>query len=262
MPVSVDVVDKTQPKGAQAIHRAMSLLAAVGRNNTHGIRLKELATETGLHIATAHRLLNALAWDGMVIYDAFSKRYYLGVQVHALMDAARYGGIQPRLNTLMEKLARQMSALIYAYLPLMNDIISIKRVGNASSLAETGIGDNTRYPLGIGAAGVAILATMPPAQARAIATSNSERYSDYHTNTAAVLEAVKTARQTGYGINQGVIQNTFGIGAVIHNGRGEISAAVSAVYPVERLAANRLQKMASVLLREIKAFEPLEFPSG
>ncbi|HEX2890671.1 IclR family transcriptional regulator [Vineibacter terrae] len=263
MPVSVGAIDKTEPKGAQAIHRAMGLLAVVGRNNTHGIRLKELAAQTGLHVATAHRLLNALAWNGMVIFDGFSKRYYLGVQVHALIDATRYGGIQPRLASLMETLARRMAAVIYAYLPLMNDIISIKRVGSKDTvLHDTGIGDGVRYPLGIGAAGVAILATMPPEQARAIAASNSERYADYHTSTSAVLQAVRNARQAGYGLNQGVIHNTFGIGTVIRNSRGEVSAAISAVYSVEALGERRLQKMAGILLREVKAFEPLEFPSA
>lgn len=261
MPALVEASENGEPKGAQAIHRAMNLLAVVGRNNTRGIRLKELAAETGLHIATAHRLLNALAWNGMVIFDRFSKRYYLGVQMHALMDATRYGGIQPRLTSLMETLARKMSAIIYAYLPLMNDIIGIKRLASGS-VTETGADEGVRYPLGIGAAGVAILATMSPAQARSIALSNSDRYAEYHTSTSAVLQAVRNARQTGYGINQGVIHNTFGIGTVIRNARGEVSAAVSAVYHVDNISGARLTKMADILLREVRSFEPLDFPSA
>lgn len=262
MPALKDPIELAEPKGAQAIHRAMSLLAVVGRNNAYGIRLKELASETGLHIATAHRLLNALAWNGMVIFDRFSKRYYLGVQVHALMDATRYGGIQPRLTVLMETLARRMSAIVYAYLPLMNDIIGIKRVVADNLTINPGADEGVRYPLGIGAAGVAILATMPPAQARAIALSNSDRYAEYHTSTSAILQAVKNARDVGYGINQGVIQNTFGIGTVIRNSRGEVSAAVSAVYHVENISGPRLRKLASILIEEVRSFEPLEFPSA
>lgn len=261
MPKPANAIDVIEPKGAQSIHRAMSLLAVVGRNNAKGLRLKELAFETGLHIATAHRLMNALAWNGMVIFDRFSKRYYLGVQVHALMDATRYGGIQPRLAVLMETLALRMSAVIYAYLPLMNDIISIKRVA-VDGLVEAGVDEGVRYPLGIGAAGVAILATMAPAHARAVATSNSDRYAEYNTNITAVLQAVKNARKDGFGINEGVIHNTFGIGTVIRNGRGEVSAAISAVYNVGVISGAGLKRIADILIREVKSFEPLEFPSA
>jgi hypothetical protein len=41
----------------------------------------------------------------------------------------------------------------------------------------------------LGAAGVAILATMSPAQARAIALSNSDRYAEFHTSMSALLLA-------------------------------------------------------------------------
>ncbi len=41
MPALVEASENGEPKGAQAIHRAMNLLAVVGRNNTRGIRLKE-----------------------------------------------------------------------------------------------------------------------------------------------------------------------------------------------------------------------------
>jgi hypothetical protein len=84
------------PGGAQSIHRAIDLLVAVGQHNQTGSRLTDLAELTGLHVSTAHRLLNALVWEGMLIFDEFSKRYYLGVRVHGLVDSARYGSVQPR----------------------------------------------------------------------------------------------------------------------------------------------------------------------
>ncbi len=74
--------------GTQSLERAIALLRAVADAETGGARLADLMTGVGLSKATAHRLLMALARDGLVEQDTRSKRYHLGPDLVALGDLA------------------------------------------------------------------------------------------------------------------------------------------------------------------------------
>ncbi|ALG74817.1 acetyl-CoA synthetase [Azospirillum thiophilum] len=74
--------------GTQSLERAIALLRAVAAAGTGGARLADLMTGVGLSKATAHRLLTALARDGLVDQDARSRRYHLGPDLVALGDLA------------------------------------------------------------------------------------------------------------------------------------------------------------------------------
>jgi len=251
------------PGGAQSIHRAIDLLVAVGEANETGSRLTDLAERTGLHLSTAHRVLNALVWEGMLIFDAYSKRYYLGVRVHGLVDSARYGSAQPRVRSLVSSVAELTGTAAYFYLPLMNDIISVA----SARAARTAPGPNTdvqaRYPLGIGAAGIALLAAWPAETARRIIHFNADRYAEYGGQSPqSVLQAVKAAARVGYGLNEGVLPGVTAIGMVVRNSKGNPEAAVAAVYSGAKLSKARIKDTVDILRKQITAIEPLDYASA
>ncbi|CAO3450025.1 AMP-dependent synthetase and ligase [Azospirillum largimobile] len=74
--------------GTQSLERAIALLRAVADAGTDGARLADLMAGVGLSKATAHRLLMALAREGLVEQDGRSKRYHLGPDLVALGDLA------------------------------------------------------------------------------------------------------------------------------------------------------------------------------
>ncbi|WP_244433935.1 AMP-binding protein [Azospirillum sp. B506] len=74
--------------GTQSLERAIALLRAVADAESDGARLADLMAGVGLSKATAHRLLMALARDGLVEQDGRSKRYHLGPDLVALGDLA------------------------------------------------------------------------------------------------------------------------------------------------------------------------------
>jgi DNA-binding IclR family transcriptional regulator len=251
-----------RPDGTQSIHRAINLLVAVGENNGVGSRLKDLAERTGLHVSTTHRLLNALIWDGMVILDPISKRYYLGVRVHGLVDAARYGSVQPRVQSLLTQVSEATGTNAYFYLPLMNDIISVGRAEPSRSERRPGLDGQARYPLGIGAGGIAILAAWPEDAARRVIALNAQRYAEYGITSDTVLNAVRKAARVGYGLNEGVIPGVTGVGIVIHNSKGSVEAAVASVFQEMQLGKARIDQTVRILRQHIKAIEPLDYPGA
>src|SRR5207302_9578777 len=75
-----------------------------------------------------------------------------------------------------------------------------------------------RRPLGVSSAGVAILAAMPPPDARKIVLANETRFKAYRTDTATVLGQIQAARRKGYSLRDiGLVQGTKSLSAWIRS---------------------------------------------
>lgn len=219
-------------RGAQSLHRAMQLLAAVGERNLGGARLTELAQATGLHIATAHRLLAALVREGMISHDRdYTKRYFLGARLHTLIDLAPYADVRPRLRAIAEAAAAQTGLVAYIYVPLLNDMMAIERAEppRAARVLIRDIG--RRLPMGVGAGSIAFLATLPEGRAEDLVRMNAHRFGEFgNLTTDQVLASVEEARRQGYGMTrEQVAKSVVGLGVALVGPSGHPLAALTAV---------------------------------
>lgn len=241
----------TAPKGAQSIYRAMDVFVAVGEHDAEGIRLTDVAQTTGLHVATAHRLLNALAWYGMVTYDSYSKRYSLGMRFHAMTDTVRFGKVRSRFVDALQRIAAATGDLAYLYLPIGPDVICIERIDASYKIKATIRDKGSRLPMGIGSAGVAMLALLPAEQANAIITANAARYLEYGLDAQQVGAAVVAARKAGYGLNRDqVMKGITGLGTALLDADGAPEAAIVVVGPSTRFDKSRIAVVAALVRAE------------
>ncbi len=251
----------SQTKGAQSLHRAMQLLAAVGEHNVTGIRLTELAAATGLHVATAHRLLSALVREQMVAFDVhYTKRYFLGLRLHSLVDLARYSAVRARLRDFLAAIVVETGAIAYLYVPLLNDTIALDVVEYPRAprglVSEIG----RRLPMGVGAGSIALLAAMPDARARALVAANAPRYEEFSgLSEAAVWRSIEDARATGHGITlEQVARGYIGVGLAIRNDRGEPEAALTVVGTLKRMTPPHVETCVAVMRRYIDQLGPID----
>ena len=96
----------TQVGGAQAIARAMQVLRGVSRAGD-GAGLLALTRDTGLSKPTVHRILAALAAEGMVEQESVSRRYFLGPECHVLGNVASELGINRLAAPVVARLAHE-----------------------------------------------------------------------------------------------------------------------------------------------------------
>lgn len=95
------------PKGAQAVTRAISLLKAFSPEKPT-MTLAELADAISLNKTTAHRILSALEWDGLVARTERDGAYRLGPTVIALgSQALLTSDLRARIRPILENLARE-----------------------------------------------------------------------------------------------------------------------------------------------------------
>lgn len=237
-------------RGAQSLHRAMQLLTAVGERNLGGARLTELAQATGLHIATAHRLLSALVREGMISHDRdYTKRYFLGARLHTLIDLAPYAAARPRLRAIAEAAAARTGLVAYIYVPLLNDMMAIERAEppRAARILIRDIG--RRLPMGVGAGSIAFLAGLSRSRAEDLIRMNATRFGEFGDLTAdQVLASVEAARIRGFGTTrEQVAKGVVGVGVAFDGQPGAPLAALTVVGTTTQMTDSQSEKVLTDL---------------
>jgi DNA-binding IclR family transcriptional regulator len=118
------------------------------------------------------------------------------------------------------------------------------------------IDEGTQRPLGVGAAGLAILAALPAGQQKEVIAHNLHRYGLFSNLTEKKLrQQLAATRRQGYALN--ALQASLGvrsIGQVIRNAAGEPIAALSVSGPAQRIN-DRREEFAGLLAAQAREIE-------
>ena len=214
----------TQVGGAQAIARAMQVLRGVSRARGDGAGLLALTRDTGLSKPTVHRILAALAAEGMVEQESVSRRYFLGPECHVLGNvASERFGINRLAAPVVARLAHECGDS--AFFSIRRDVfaVCVLREDGDYPLKTHVLLPGDRHPLGVGAGSLAILAALPDDEVDACLQANAaliaRRYPHY--SVPLIRALVDESRERGYSVNQGlVVPGSWGLGVRCATSRG------------------------------------------
>lgn len=228
--------------GVQSIARAAAVLRAL-EPAPEGLALGELAAAVELPKSTAHRIVAALAAENLVVRSA--GRIRLGGELARLGAAAREATAE-RLRPLLLSLRRELdetvdlAVLDGAAVRFVDQVPAPRRLRAMSAVGEL-------FPLHCTANGKALLAALPPEQARALLP---ERLPAFTANTVTsrerLLAELESVRAAGIAIDRE--EHTEGIcavGAAIPVG-AEPALAISVPVPVQRFRASEPDVISAV----------------
>jgi DNA-binding IclR family transcriptional regulator len=115
-----------------------------------------------------------------------------------------------------------------------------------------------RYPLGVGAAGLALLAAMPDDEVEKALAVNAEilcsKYPEFSPD--ALRKMVTMTREQGYAVNKGmVVAGSWGLAIAVQDTRGGIPAAITIAAIESRFQGGRLEQLVKMLQEEKQALE-------
>ncbi len=227
--------------GAQSLHRAISLVRAVARQNDSGANLSKLARDAGLHVATAHRLLSVLAKEGLVFHDPASRRYHLGIELFLWAGAAQQFTIRHQFRTALERIAQETGDTVFLLIRSGYDALCLDRVEGQSPIRTVPIDIGIRRPLGIGAGSQALIAFLPPEQVEPILQANTRRYPQYKNLQPKDIQGmIAMARKIGYVVSEGLFHaGVTSVGVPILQENGEVMAAITVSSVSQRMEEKR-----------------------
>jgi IclR family transcriptional regulator, acetate operon repressor len=243
---SRDATERPQPTGAgvQSVERAFELLEAMAEAGGQ-TSLSELAATSGLPLPTIHRLVRTLVSSGYV-RQLPSRRYALGPGLIRLGDSAsRLLGdwARPHLADLVDHVGETANMAILdgdqvvyvSQVPSRHSMRMFTEVGRRVYAHCTGVGK-------------ALLAQLPPAQARALVIRAGMPAQTEHTITdpdvlAAELDRI---RAQGYAVDDG--EQELGVRCVAVPVRGgPAAAAISVSGPDTRVTREAVTRVVPVL---------------
>lgn len=240
--------------GAQTLRRGLSVLKALAQHHEDGMRVTDMAAVTGLERATAHRLLATLVEEGFAERDPSGKRYRLGLEAMQLgLSSLRRAPLVDVYRPVMQRLSRASGDTTFLLVRQGDYAVCLHREEGPYPVRVFTTEIGSVRPLGIGAAGLALLATLPDEAVVAHIERHAQAFRRAGMDHAHVQRAVALTRRQGFAETVGEItEGVCGIGAAIPS-RGGVFAAVSIGAIQSRMGAARRQELGRQLQQALAA---------
>lgn len=232
----------------QSLERGFQILEYLG-GSTKGRAVSDVARATGLHRATAHRLLEVLCGMGYA-YKGDDRRYWIGYNMHLFgyrsnMVARITHHAHPYLVTLAHDVDETVNL---GFLEGIQVFIADRVTTDRAHRSEVQIG--TYFDAHATSLGKALLSVRPANEVRA--SYKFTRLSAYTgktiTDVDALLRELTMIKKRGYSINDE--EGSPGIRSVaapILNPHGRAACALAATGPRARLDDSRIERIGMQL---------------
>lgn len=237
-----------------AVERAIDLLQAF-TPRTPDLALSQIAARTGLHRATALRLLMVLAQRGLIDRDANTGRYRLGLELIVLAETAKnQTGLVARALPAMRQIHERLNETIFLSIRSGDQRVNIEQIVGLQELRRVAsIGE--AKPLYVGAASKVLLAAMPDAwinsylQRTALAPHTAWTIVD----RGRLLDEIARVRSSGFACaeREGDAQ-TVGAAAPLRDALGVVVAALAISVPYARYSPTLMQTISEAVVAAAK----------
>ena len=241
--------------GTQSIERAAAVMRVIASRNRAGVRLVDVARYGRLERPTAHRILRCLIAEGLVMQDERTRRYFLGHLAFefGLAAASRFD-LREQCRPALARLAAATGDTVFLTLRSGFDTVCIDRAEGAFPIRTLVLEVGTRRPLGVGAAGLALLMPLPDDAVREILAANALRLEAFGRLTVpAVLRMLKRARTFGFALNDAhITPDAISVGLALPSRYGDPLLAVSVGAIASRMSEARQREIAALIRAELK----------
>ena len=237
--------------GTPVITRAAAILRALADARSDGVTTTELARSTDMPRATAHRMLTAMAGEGLVDRAPDSGLWFLGPEVYLLgsVAAARYDAA-PLATDILRALTRDTGESAFLSARRGDESVCVSAEEGSFPLRSHVLHPGKRFPLGVASAGIVMLAHLPEPEIAAYLDRVDLTVDWGGTHSAAQLRRrIQQTRIKGYSVNPGlIVEGSWGIGAAVFDELGQPMWALSLTGVEMRFGAQRQASLGEALL--------------
>ena len=241
----------------RSLSRGLQVLDALLQGGREGLRVIDLCRQCQLQRAPVYRLLATLIKSGYVTQRG-RFRYSPGPRMSALATPSDDSGLATQLQPVLARVSAGCGDAAFAILregPLSRCVA--RQVGTYPvQILSVQVG--TRQPLGVGAAGLALLAALPAAEASVLIAVNTPALAAYGGMTPSRLELlVRATRERGWSVvGNHAVKGGLGVGMAVLGADERPVAGISVAAAMGRMPKERQQLIASVMRAALIALLP------
>ena len=246
--------------GAQSVKRAAKIIRILGAYGRSGASVTRVATASGLHRATAHRILCALVDEGLLEQISATRHYRLGAEVFTLAASmGRHFDIKEVARESLDRLSHNSHDTIYLGVRTYYDGLCLDMREGIHPNASLRLWVNDTWPLGIGAFSMALLAFLPDIEIEAIIKRNERMLLGQKEITPSLLrQAVTDTRRSGFAATSNIGQsNLCSVAVPIFDPHQRPIASLCITATIERMMPERQTQLVESLWKESRAITRL-----
>ncbi len=235
--------------GNRSLQRGLAVLDCIGRHAEHGARVADIVRACALERATVYRLLSTLISCEYVVQSG-RFRYVMNGQ-HGARVASPVDDLVRRLAPVLRRVSEQTEDAAFAVVREGTQSHCIARHIGTFPVQVLTVEVGRRQPLGVGAAGLALLASLGESEADSIVTANGSALRAYGGMTPERLRLLLQAtKQRGWAVvGNHVVDDALGVGIAVPALPGGLAAAISVAAPTQRMSQQR-QRFVVRTMRE------------
>jgi DNA-binding IclR family transcriptional regulator len=248
----VSATEQTPDAGryhVSAVERALDVLNAFTHQRTE-LSLTDVAKLTGLHKATAFRLLATLCHGGMTMKDPTTGTYRLGFGVIALSEVAKVStGFVNQARPYMRKIRDELNETVYVAVRVGDERISLDQMEGLRDIRRVvTIGKPT--PLYVGSTSRVLLAAMPDEEIAAYfsRTTFVPPFAGAKVDAQTLWRAIAEIRRDGYAetYNKRVAEGAS-ISVAVRGPTHDVLGALTVSIPIGRYTGDVRQRTIEVV---------------
>ena len=237
------------------LSRAVRIVEAFGPGDT-ALTVTEISRRSGLHIATASRLVEELGSFGWLQRDE-ERKVRIGVRMWEVVSRASPTlSLREAAMPVMEDLHAIVGQHIQLGLMEGDEVLFVERLAAPGAVINyTRVAG--RMPLHASSSGLVLLAYAPPAQQERILARPLEVFTEKTISTPSQLRsALAEVRRQGYALLAGHLHpDATGIAVPVRDPAGKVVAALAIIVPNDDTARSRiavLQAASGAVSRAMK----------
>lgn len=232
------------PTGTQSVDRAMELLKLIGEARD-GASLADLSAAMNLAKPTCRRLLLALVRVGMVEQTHHGNRYWLGAELFELARRAMSGYVlTDEVREEVRALAERCGETCLLSIRRGNFAVVVARFDGVSR-SEHRVAPGAEFPLGVGAAPLAMIAAISKEDAEKSLLANDRLISRQYRRATLdrILAGRAEANERGFAVNRGMVfDGVWGLAVALKATSGHVVGAISISTQSEQLLSAQRQR--------------------
>lgn len=233
----------------RAVARAFQVLRILALGGEHGMRLTDVVAHSGLSRPTVHRILQTLILEEVGEQDPSTRRYRLGPEISLLsMSRPAQFPVRAAAEMYLAALADELGDTVFLTIRAGWDSVAIDRKTGSYPIKVLAIDVGVRRPLGIGVAGVMLLATLPPDEADHICEVNAGRLPADGPSMNTIRDRVRAARRHGYAYSEvGILRGTRAVAIPVLDAHAQVVATLAVAAMADRLGTSELPRVLDAM---------------
>ena len=233
------------PQSVQSVDRVFDILETLS-SYPQGTTLSNIANTVGLHISTAHRLLNTLISRGYVRKEVETGRYRMTLRLFEISSRVSNAlGLLAISKELLEGLANQLQEAVHLVERDGSDVVYLYKFEPLQHLVNMSSAVGCRNPIYCTGVGKSILALLPESeQLQLWQQMDIKAYTPYTiTDFSAMQKELAETRARGYALdNQEHELGVRCIAVAIRSWVGAPIAAISISATPSRLTDEKIEE--------------------